>query len=476
MSEARNREFVQAKLSRRQFLRTIGAGAVVAALSGCAPKVVEVTKVVEKEVEKVVEVTREVEKAPAAPQIVTIEFANDWNSGSRFQMITDARNMFEDQNPDIRVKMLQLGGGTTFEGGFSDYIVPRFLTGTAPDLIYGAATFIYSHKNYLLDMTDALAQAGYKEDDYYTVQRATHDEQGRIYGLPFNIFSSNWVYNVDLFQQAGVEPPSADWDWNELVEKARKLTDPAKGQYGLHVWNHWEYGYFPLMYSNGARFTNAEFTKTAFNTPDAAEALQWYIDLIYKDKLAPTPEVSTALMGGYVPDVFATGKIGMAPRYGSTQGITQAVGGRFKYSLVIPPKSPKTGKRGAYKGMEPLMAVAEVTKRGHLDAVLKFGMFLIGEEYQTHLSDPNNRVMTLVNKKVTRGQVGKYLEAPPENMKVVSEILDSDYVYDHPMFAKYGEFRQALWTPVDKAFLQEITAAEALAQAETACNQVLQSK
>ena len=43
------------------------------------------------------------------------------------------------------------------------------------------------------------------------------------------------------------------------------------------------------------------------------------------------------------------------------------------------------------------------------------------------------------------------------------------------MFAKYGEFRQALWTPVDRAFLNEITAAEALDEAEVACDQVLAS-
>ena len=53
-------------LSRRDFLRTVGIGAVASIASACAPKVVEVVKtvevekVVEVEVEKVVEV--EVEK------------------------------------------------------------------------------------------------------------------------------------------------------------------------------------------------------------------------------------------------------------------------------------------------------------------------------------------------------------------------------------------------------------------------------
>ena len=53
--------------------------------------------------------------------------------------------------------MFHLSEDTIFADDFAYYIVPRFLTGQAPDLIYDAATFIYSHHDYLLDMTDALA-------------------------------------------------------------------------------------------------------------------------------------------------------------------------------------------------------------------------------------------------------------------------------------------------------------------------------
>ena len=473
----------RARLSRREFLSKTALGGLglvaAAALGACAtptPAVIEVEKIVTREV--AVEVTREVEivkEVPVAPEIVTIEFASDWNSGARFQMITDARNMFEGANPGVHVRMLHLDGGTTFTGGFSDYVVPRFRTGTAPDILCTAATFIYTHKDFLLDMTDLLPELGYSDDDYYTVYRATHDAEGSVYGTPFNMFLSCWVYNVDLFEEAGVEPPSENWDWDELLEKARLLTDPAKDQWGVHAWNNWEYGYFPIMYAQGARFTNDEFIKTTFNTPDSVEALQWMINLIHAEKVAPTQEAAAALLGPTVADVFATGQVGMAPRGAGFQGLNDVIGDRFSYRVIQPPKSPKSGGSGAYRGMEPIMLVKDVVDRGHVDAAVKFALFLIGEEFQTHLSKPMNRVTTPVNKKVARGEVGSYLEPPPQGMENVAQIHESDYIYDHPMFAKYAEFSQALSTPVDRAFLNEITAAEALVEAEEACNQILAS-
>jgi multiple sugar transport system substrate-binding protein len=450
-------EIREGRVSRRMFLQMSSAGLIAGLLAACVAPVPP--------------------QAPASPgsEIVTIEFANDWNAGKRFQIITDARNIFEANNPNVHVKMLHLGGGTTFAGGFADYIVPRFLTGEAPDLIYGPATFIYSHEDYLLDMTDMLESKGWDPESTYDVYRSTHNEAGRQYGIPFNIFMSGWLYNKTLFEENGVDLPTDDWTWDDLLEMARALTKPDEGQYGVHAFNSWEYGYFPLMYANGARFVNNDFTQTAFNTEEAAAALQWYIDLIYKEEVAPTPEMASSILAAQTGDIFSTGKIGIAPRGLGLDSFNASIGSRFEYSLVLPPKSPTTGNRGVYKGMEPILTAKETTTRGTADAALDFALFLISEEFQSHISLPENRVTAVINKRVTKGEVGNYLDAPPLGMEVVAQQFESDYIYDHPMFEKYGEFRQALWTPVDRAFLNEITAAEALQQAQVDCDAILAS-
>lgn len=50
--------------------------------------------------------------------------------------------------------------------------------------------------------------------------------QGSIYALPKDVSAFPIFYNVDLFEAAGVTPPTAEdpWDWNDFLEAAKKLT------------------------------------------------------------------------------------------------------------------------------------------------------------------------------------------------------------------------------------------------------------
>jgi multiple sugar transport system substrate-binding protein len=324
-------------------------------------------------------------------------------------------------------------------------------------------------------LTELLPASGYSEDEYHTVYRATHDSEGHKRGAPFNMVASCWVYNVDIFEEAGVEPPSAGWDWGELLDKARLLTDPAENQWGVHAWNNWMFGYFPFMAAHGAGFTNEGFTKATFNTPEAVDALQWMIDLIHVEGVAPAAETAAAMLPPTVADVFATGQVAMAPSGTAFNSLARVVGDRFRYTVIEPPKSPWSGRSAAYRGMEPLMLAKDVVDRGHVGAAVKFVLFLIGDEFQAHLARPLNRVTIPVNKRVARGEVGPYLEPPPAGMENVAKILEADYAYDDPVFARHTEFTKALSTPIDRAFRDEIAAAEALVEAEEGCNRILAS-
>jgi ABC-type glycerol-3-phosphate transport system substrate-binding protein len=199
------------------------------------------------------------------------------------------------------------------------------------------------------------------------------------------------------------------------------------------------------------------------------------INLIHVERVAPAQETAAALLPPTVTDVFATGQVAMAPSGTAFNSLSRVIGDRFRYKIIEPPKSPWSGRTAAYRGMEPLMLAKDVVERGHAEAAVEFVLFLIGEEFQTHLARPLNRVTTPVNKRVALGEVGVYLEPPPVGMENVAKILEADYVYDHPTFARHAEFTEALSTPIDRAFRNEITAAEALVEAEEACNRILAS-
>ncbi len=60
-------------------------------------------------------------------------------------------------------------------------------------------------------MTDALVAEKWDPNSTYDVYRSTHDTQGKQYRA-INLFMSGWVYNKTLFESAGVDLPTPDWD------------------------------------------------------------------------------------------------------------------------------------------------------------------------------------------------------------------------------------------------------------------------
>ncbi|MFB3892563.1 MAG: extracellular solute-binding protein [Phycisphaerae bacterium] len=58
---------------------------------------------------------------------------------------------------------------------------------------------------------------------------------GKIYGIPAIGAVHALLYRKDLFQQAGLDPERPPATWEELMDYARKLTWPQRGQFGFMV-------------------------------------------------------------------------------------------------------------------------------------------------------------------------------------------------------------------------------------------------
>ncbi len=113
--------------------------------------------------------------------------------------------------------------------------------------------------------------------------------KGNIFGLPLSTFpEASIFYNKALFRKAGVPFPADEWGWNDFLEKAQKLTlRDEKGEiiqygFGAAVWRN-------FMYSNGGdevdNFKAPE--KSTLDSQATKDALQFYVDLVHKYKVAP---------------------------------------------------------------------------------------------------------------------------------------------------------------------------------------------
>lgn len=121
-------------------------------------------------------------------------------------------------------------------------------------------------------------------------------------------------YRTDLFEEAGLEPPTT---WDEWLAAAEQLT--GNGIYGVAVpGGEAQYGSTflqMLMWSAGTETFNPDLSVKLAGNERAAEAVQMFADL-----LKYAPDGATSYQFGEVIDAFTSGRVAMAPYWGRVLG------------------------------------------------------------------------------------------------------------------------------------------------------------
>ena len=120
----------------------------------------------------------------------------------------------------------------------SDRVLQKVLTavrgGSPPDVAYmfGSWSPNIAKIPQVVDMSSYVDDPDWKWDDFYEGEREAATVGDKVVGVPALVDNLAIVYNKTLFKEAGVAPPTADWTWDDFRDAAKKLTDPAKKQYG----------------------------------------------------------------------------------------------------------------------------------------------------------------------------------------------------------------------------------------------------
>jgi len=122
---------------------------------------------------------------------------------------------------------------------------------------------------------------------------------GRCYGIPSYIYSHKVIaYRKDWFREAGIfntrgEPaPPDDWTWNELIEIAKKITNPKAKRWGFESRAERAEDFQYICSTFAVPMVQPDPTgkytwRAGFNAPIGIEALQMIKDLIWKYKVSP---------------------------------------------------------------------------------------------------------------------------------------------------------------------------------------------
>jgi multiple sugar transport system substrate-binding protein len=280
------REMKGKKLSRRAFLSTAIVAAAGGVAAACRPSTPE------PEPTQAPAQPAEAEASPTpvpAPEAVSVSFMVPGTPTED----EDFAPVFEEFNERYdEIEGVYSPAGTGYTDAYMEKVLTMIAGGVATDTfkVFSSHFGALADKGTLValdDYTDAYPDITYM-DDFFQAHVEACKYQGKLYALPNDGAPTGYWYNVDLYEEAGLEKPSWEWTWEDLRERSMALTKQESGitiQHGTGrpIWHE-------TVWSNGGQVLNEDATKCLLDQPDAVEALQWMQDLAIEDQVIPSPE------------------------------------------------------------------------------------------------------------------------------------------------------------------------------------------
>ncbi|MEU1724738.1 sugar ABC transporter substrate-binding protein [Nonomuraea sp. NPDC005692] len=313
---------------------------------------------------------------PAADGKATISYAIwDKNDQPAAMEIIDA---FQRANPKVTVKL-----EITPWDQYWTKLQTAASGGTAPDVFWMNSLNVrmYAKGGVIAPLDDTKAGGlpaavvdGYRYD-------------GKLYALPHNVSIPALWYDKKIFDAAGLAHPTADWTWDDVKAAARKLTDPAKKQFGIlaPMWD--QGGFYNTMIQAGGHVLSPDGRKSGFDDPASVQGLEFWTGLI-KDQVAPPAETYTDTDP---LQLFQTGKYGMyygGVWFASTFWANSEM--RDRIDVAPLPKGPA-------KEAVILLGLANAVsaKSEHPKESAAFAEFVSSEQAQKILSDSGGGALSL---------------------------------------------------------------------------------
>ncbi len=225
--------------------------------------------------------------------------------------------------------------------------------GSLPDVfwMHSNESERYMSNDMLLDLTDKIAEsdkidpANYPEDIW-----GLYTYEDRYFSVPKDVDTIALWYNKKMFNEAGLEYPTAEWTWDDMFEAAQKLTKEDGSQYGMAARNDSNQdSYYNMVYDNGGYIINDDKTKSGWDDPKTIEAMEQFESWI---KAGVMPSIET-MSENNVDVLFQSGKVAMVLQ-GSWMLAAYKENDYTKENcdVVELPKNAATGRRASvYNGL-----------------------------------------------------------------------------------------------------------------------------
>lgn len=341
----------------------------------------------------------------------------------------------------------------------SDKIKFHLLSGLPLDVTWLDITEFgaYLREDVLLDLQPYFdSDPTWNPDDYFAAPRdALSDERGHLYGLPSTFTPYVMYVNLDILEEAGLDPPRQGWTWNDLVRIARATTRDADGDGRTDRWGisltQWLQALTPWIWQAGGRLLNGDATRSAMDSQEAVEALAFLLRLLHEEKVASFDGTfEDQLRQG----LFQAGRVALYGPVGYWETYRFRKIRDFRWTVVPLPRHREAATAIAMRSY-----VVPRTAR-HPELAYRFVRALAGEKMQRELARIGNGVPGL------RAAASSMIPELPQTIRqVFLDVVERGGARFMPRLTNWREIEDLVGAELQGALiLRKYTAREACAR------------
>lgn len=397
---------------------------------------------------------------------ITIEFwltENDLTNMQSCGWMVDCANAYMDAHPNVTIQLTCISQDPAT---YADKWKLAASTDTLPDIFHTTCGYLreWADAGVILNLADDLGN-----DEEFVSRFAAgaieglnkYCDEGTIYGVPYKAETFGWLYNVNLFEQCGLEIPET---WDDLLHCVEVFNENGIipiAQAGTDAWAVW--GYHPFFTRYGFTYEMAQQIMNGELRYEDCEAIVKGFERM--DELAKAGafnEDAYAISHSQAMALYTEGKAAMYTTYSGIASDTPEGENDFlNWSAYNVGPEFDDGALDGPSGLRNYswcFAVGSVAKSDpdRYAAVVDFVRFLMSEEgtqYQVNYGQPTATAYDY-------SQMSLTLLEQDINKSFSDDFISCDYAFSNWMTAPFTTNYCAVVTGV---LTQQITVEEAIA-------------
>lgn len=358
---------------------------------------------------------------------------------------------FEAENPNISVEVST--------APFADYFTllqADVVSGDAPDVFeLNYESFVtYAANGTLMNISEYLSG----DAPYYPRALEAFQYEGEQLALPETFSTVLLFYNADLFDQAGLDYPTAEWTWEDAIAASETITALGDDFWGVFSpVQFWEF-YKKAAQNGECHFFNEDMTESTINSSACVETLETMIGFM-NSGIMPT---QAQLSGVSDSELFLSGNLGMLVTGIWMFGAFEEAD--FAWDVEIEPAINQHAHHFFANG------VAVSSDTDHPQEAALWSEFLTASEVAATVRVESSWELPALDQPE---YFESYLsQTPPENREAVFMALESPVT--PPVIERQNEMQDTVNALITQAVDGEITVQEALDQAKEALDDLIQ--